>query len=229
MRALAELGVASAPVAAIATVPMDPTPLRDALADLPSGAWVVVTSPTGARIAGAAASHLGRDDLRWAAVGEATAIQLVRAGRTGIWTPTRPDGRAIADELPVGPGAPVLVLRGDLADPELPVTLERRGAVVHEVTAYRTVEAPGSSRPRLIEALRRDPAAVVLASGSAVRGLLALAGPAADALRHLPALCIGATTAMVAREAGFRDVHVARRPSDEALAELTAATVALRP
>lgn len=229
MRALAELGVAAAPVAAIATVPMGPAPLRDGLVGLPSGAWVVVTSPTGARIVGAVAAHLGRGDLRWAAVGEATALQLVRAGLTGIWTPSRPDGRAIAEELPADPGASVLLVRGDLADPELAATLERRGAIVREVTAYRTVEAPGSSRPQLAEALQRDPAAVMLASGSAVRGLLTLAGPAAETLRRLPALCIGPTTAAVAREAGFRDVCVARRPSDEALAELAAATVALRP
>ncbi len=228
LRALAELGVGAAPVAAIATVPLDPSRILETLTDHPAGGWVVVTSPTGARIAGEAAIRSGRRDLRWAVVGQASAAPLLRLGLDAIWAPDRADGAAIAEQLPIVVGDPVLTLRGDLADATLADGLRARGARVRDVVAYRTVEAPGHARPRLVDALARDPMAVVFASGSAVRGLLTLAGPGADTVRRLPALCIGPVTATVARDAGFREVCVARRPTDEALAELAAATVAVR-
>jgi uroporphyrinogen-III synthase len=66
------------------------------------------------------------------------------------------------------------------------------------------------------------PAAVLFASGSSVRGLLALTGDTRrDALLAIPALVVGPATAAVAREAGFAVVAEASDPGAHALARLT--------
>ncbi|HEY8864992.1 MAG TPA: uroporphyrinogen-III synthase, partial [Candidatus Dormibacteraeota bacterium] len=80
-----------------------------------------------------------------------------------------------------------------------PDRLRRRGAIVREVTAYRTVEAPAASAEPLRTALTDpDLSAVVFASGSAVRGFLELGGSTA-----LSAITIGPHTSATARERGF--------------------------
>ncbi|HEV2475182.1 MAG TPA: porphobilinogen synthase, partial [Candidatus Dormibacteraeota bacterium] len=85
------------------------------------------------------------------------------------------------------------------ADPDLPSTLRERGAIVDELTAYETVEGPPESARALEQALRdEDVAAVVFASGSAVRGFVKLGGTP-----NLPAVTIGPRTSAAAREAGF--------------------------
>jgi uroporphyrinogen-III synthase len=75
------------------------------------------------------------------------------------------------------------------------------------------VEGPGSSAERLAAALADvDLSAVVFASGSAVRGFVALGGGTA-----LPAITIGPRTAQVARELGFRVIAAPKAQSSEAL------------
>ena len=138
--------------------------------------------------------------------------------------PSRASGRDLARELPVEPGARVLLARADIADPELPDAVRAKGALVEEATAYRTREAPEASRSLLAAALESTvPDAIVFTSGSAVRGLLELAGPEArDALRRVPAVGIGSVTTQVAREHGFRVAAEARQPSPEAVAAIAA-------
>jgi hydroxymethylbilane synthase len=199
--------------------------------------WAVVTSPSGARAAGAVAERLGVSlaGTRWAAVGEGTAAELARRGVDRPWVPSVALGAAVAAELPVRPGDRVLLIRGSLADTRLPSRLRERGAEVRDVVAYRTLEAPASSRRLLAAALRDSPLdAVLFASGSAVRGLLSLAAALdADAsssagstdhvrrARALPAICIGAETEREARGCGFSILGTADHQTPEALASLT--------
>jgi len=188
--------------------------------------WVVVTSRNGARAAVVAARQAGIDlaDGRWAALGKASAKTLHAAGVAEIWQPSQARSAAIGDELPIGPRTTVLLLRGDLADEELPRRLAERGAEVRSVVAYATHEAPASSAPLLDAALAQGPPAlVVLASPSAVRGLLSLAGEGRrPSLLGLPALCIGRTTGSVAREHGFVRVIESERADIGALAATAA-------
>jgi uroporphyrinogen-III synthase len=142
---------------------------------------------------------------------------------------------AVAAELPLRSGDRVVVIRGSLADGRLPAGLRERGADVHEVVGYRTIEAPVPSR-RLLAAALRDGTldAVLFASGSAVRGLLSLAawldaeatadGAAADHLPRvmaMPAICIGPETEREARDRGFGILGTADHQGPEALARLT--------
>ncbi len=191
--------------------------------------WTVVTSANGARAARAAAARVGTElsMVQWAAVGEATARQLRLAGVREAWLPGIAGAEQLGAALPVEPGQRVLLLRGSLAGEQLPATLRGRGADVREVLAYRTVEAPPSSQALLAGALSgARPDAVILASPSAARGLLALAealgrGVRADVLA-LPAICIGPTTTTAARELGLTILGRASEQAAEAVAQLTA-------
>jgi uroporphyrinogen-III synthase len=122
------------------------------------------------------------------------------------------------------PGDRVLVPHGDISDPALVTVLGRRGAVVTEAVAYRTVEAPAASRTRLAAALDDGaPDVIVATSGSTARGLVVLAGDGArTALLATPLIAAGARTAQVAADAGFSQVLTAPAPDAASLAEYTA-------
>ena len=189
--------------------------------------WVVVTSPNGAEAVHDAVVRARVDpaSTRWAAVGSTTTAVLTRRGVDVALTPSRSSGDGIADELRVSAGGRVLLARGDLADARLPERLRAAGAVVDEVVAYHTVEAPDTSRDPLRRAMADGPFdAIVFSSGSTVRGLLALLSPQErrNALRSL-ACCIGPSTGRVAREAGFGRVVEAPMQDAAALAALVVA------
>jgi hydroxymethylbilane synthase len=190
---------------------------------------VVVVSPNGASALLSACARAGTDpsDARWAAVGPATADRLREAGALEIWTAGSASAASLAEELPMRQGDRVLVVRGDRSGAEPVATLERRGAQVETVLAYRTEEAPPASRRRLRLALADGPPdAICFTSGSTVRGLVRLAGPAAGSLVGRPALCIGRSTAAEARAHGFTDIRVAPSASAAALATLAAEVIA---
>ena len=193
-------------------------------------AWVVVTSANGAQAILSAAERvftpLGAS--RWAAIGSATRRVLDDEGLVVDLQPTDSSAAGIAAELPVKSGDRVLLLRGDLADGELPAALRARGAVVDDVVAYRTREAPESSGSLLRSALTDGQLeAVLFTSGSTVRGLAALsaAEPSFD-VTSIPAICIGPETAGEARRLGF--VVLAEAPTRDAAALAATTAQALR-
>lgn len=198
-------------------------PLDDAVPAVASYAWVVVTSAAGAEALGAAAARRGAHlaSARIASVGTATAAVIERLGGDAAFVPAVATATAMAEELPVGAGDRVLLVRGDLADGRLGDRLRARGAAVDEVLAYRTIEAPAASVAALRLAVRAGLDGLIFTSGSTVRGLLALL-PAEDrtAVLDLPAICIGPSTVAVARGAGFSSVHEAAAPDPDTLAEL---------
>jgi uroporphyrinogen-III synthase len=214
---LRELGLCAYAVPTVAT---EALPFE--LPDLGAYDWVVVTSAAGVRhlLDGPPVDRAGRATgaARWAAVGPRTAAAL--SGR-GVTVSAVPEvnraaniAAAIAAVQPL-PGLRVLLARADAAAPDLPLGLRAGGALVDELEVYRTVEGPESSRRALNTALAdSDLAAVIFASGSAVRGLRRLA--AAD-VRSLPAVTIGPATSEVARREGFQVAAEADRPSLEGL------------
>ena len=203
-------------------------PLDDALRDARPGQRVVVTSPNGARAILAAAARLGVDPrgFSWAAVGEGTAAVLATAAIADPFVPTHPDGMTLAAELPVRPGEPILLPRADIADETLPDGLRARGAAVTSVVAYRTIEAPETSREALARALDDGPVdAIVVTSASAVRGFraLATADPAVSGrIRGAAIVAVGAPSAAAARSLGFEPVLIAPSPDPASLATFVA-------
>jgi uroporphyrinogen III methyltransferase / synthase len=180
--------------------------------------WVVFTSARGV----AALDELPVG-LRFAAVGPETAKALRARGVEPAYIPARADGADLGKTLPDVQGKRVALVRASAADADLPDILRRRGAIVDEVTAYRTVEGPPESAHRLRTALSDpDLSAVVFASGSAVRGFVELGGTA-----QLPAITIGARTTARAREMGFHVIAEAGTQSVAGLADAVARALPL--
>ncbi|GAC1613311.1 MAG: hypothetical protein NVS9B1_21660 [Candidatus Dormibacteraceae bacterium] len=209
--ALAELGYR---VHAVPTVVTEAIPLH--LPDLAGYDWVVLTSAAGVR---------ALPDLptgpRWAVVGPATARALRDRGVEPNLIPKAATGAAIADAIPDPSGARILLARADAAATDLPERLAARGALVDEVHAYRTVTAPAGAAPALAAALADpDLAAVVFASGSAVRGFVQLGGGST-----IPAVTIGPRTSAVARAAGFKVLAESPIQSTAALTATVAGAV----
>lgn len=231
LAALAASGVDPAHVPAIEIASGDD--VAPALHAVAVGAWVVLTSASAAAPVLAALRANGRRaaDLRWAAVGEATALPLRDAGIADVFVPSAADGVTMARELPVTAGVEALLVRGDLAGDELPAILAARGAVVREVVAYRTLEAPASSRPRLDAVLDDGPVdALVVTSGSTARGFAALAvGSGRARILATPVVAAGEASAREARAAGFATVVVAPAPDAASLAAFTARALGVAP
>jgi uroporphyrinogen III methyltransferase/synthase len=221
--ALEAIGLRCVAMPTVATEPQ-PAALGASLASLPDGAWVAVTSQAGANAVIDALGELHRDPatLRWAAIGDATAVPLKAAGATAVTVATDPRGTGLAAAIERGRGlvgVEILLARADAASNDLPDALRQRGATVREVVGYRTIVGPESSRIALREALA-DPelAAVVLASGSAVRGLLRLADPVAlERLQTIAIVSIGPSTSAVIRAGGLEVAAEAAEPSVPAL------------
>jgi uroporphyrinogen-III synthase len=171
--------------------------------------WVVVTSA-----AGVAALTEFSAGVNWAAVGPGTARALRRAGVERSLVAEESNGLALANALPDVRDKRILLVRASAASADLPERLRERGATVDEVAAYLTVEGPASAAGPLQAALA-DPhlAAILFASGSAVRGFLALGGSST-----WPAITIGPRTTKVARELGFKVIAQAQSQTAEALA-----------
>jgi uroporphyrinogen III methyltransferase / synthase len=180
--------------------------------------WVVFTSARGVDAV---------DELpfgsRFAAVGPESAKALRARGVEPAHVPVKTDGADLGESLPDVAGKRVALVRASAADTDLPDILRRRGAIVEEVTAYRTVEAPPESAHPLRTALSDpDLGAVVFASGSAVRGFVELGGTA-----QLPAITIGTRTTARAREMGFRVIAEAGTQSVAGLADAVARALPL--
>lgn len=172
--------------------------------------WIVLTSASGVD-----ALPDTPHEPRWAVVGQSTADALRTKGVEVDFMPAEANGAALGGALPDPQGARVLLVRASAGDQDLPATLRQRGAEVVEVTAYETIEAPEQSRDELRSALGEpDLAAVVFASGSAVRGFLKLGGTT-----DLPAITIGPRTSSIAREAGFSVVAESATPDVQELAD----------
>lgn len=168
--------------------------------------WVVFTSANGVRFAAERARAIGvslpaEAPPRLAAVGPATARALEAAWRMPDAMPEAYLSAAVAGALGEVAGRRVALARADIARPELPDMLVRRGARVEAAVAYRVraIEESGA----LVD-LAGPPDIVALGSPSAARGLLGLLqGLGRDDWFHRSALaCIGPVTADAVRELG---------------------------
>ena len=184
--------------------------------DLARYDWIVVTSAAGANALSEFPSR-----PKWAAVGQATARALRARGVEPALVPDEANGLALANALPDVQAKHVLLVRASAAAADLPERLRERGAAVDELAVYLTVEGPPSETEPLRAALAdRDLAAIVFASGSAVRGFIALGGTTS-----WPAITIGPRTSAVARKLGFRVAAEAVGQSAEALAAAVAGAI----
>ena len=227
-RGLAPLHV---PTIEISRTAADEAALDAAVADRARLDWVIVTSPHAVEAMAAALGRAGIDPAgngpRWAAVGGATRRALRSIGVTPAVVPGRSTGADLAASMPDLADAIVLLPRSDLADDDLPRRFTDRGARVRAVVAYRTRTAPPSARDGLRGALALRPSVVVVASPSAVRGWLELARAIGEepAVRAIPLVAIGPTTASAARDQQLTVIAEAGSPAPAAVADATAEAV----
>lgn len=202
----------------------DHTALDRAITDLCSYQWVVFTSVNGVaavwdRLAAMGKDGRAFDGIQVAAIGPATARALGKRGIHAHFIPDEYIAEAIVDGLGEVRGQRILLPRADIAREALAVALERRGAIVHENAAYRTL--PAAPDPQGLTELRRGVDAITFTSSSTVRNfVLLLSGSAQyiDAANYrrmghhgipMPSLnraiiaCIGPITAQTAREVGL--------------------------
>ena len=196
--ALENLGAEASMVPLIEIRPVeDPRALDAAVAELATYDWVVFTSVNGVAAVGERLSGLGQ--TRVAAVGPVTADSIRELGVTPSFVAARAS-EDIAAGLGSLEGARVLLPQADIADPRLADELRDRGATVDVVVAYRTIQV----EPALWGMLPlRIAHAIILASGSAVRSLSAVAGSLEGLGTSTILVCIGPKTAAVAREVGL--------------------------
>lgn len=204
----------------VETVPAADPQLHRALKHLATGGydWVVTSSA-------AAAAVLNRRHVqaKVATVGPASASALTDAGVPVDLQPDRDFSAtgmlAAWDQAEgTGPGQQILVLRSDLARPELAEGLSQRGGVVEAVTAYDTHALPVSPADR--HALASGVVDTVLVtSGSVARALAPLSRS-----DHTSIACLGPVTAGDARRSGLPvDLTAAQNTIEDLIEALDAA------
>lgn len=203
--------------------PEDPRVLDTALQPPLPYDWVVFTSRAAVRAVLARLAENGWTTTEWAAgarlaaVGDSTRQALTRAGLEVSRMAPDGTGESLAEVLVRGgvAGARILFPAADIAGEALPQRLRAAGAQVDVVTAYRTVRP--NANPRTVERARRGIDAVLLASPSAARNLVAMLDGNIEPLQRSRAVCIGPTTASAIRGMGVEPAAIAAEPSDAGL------------
>jgi hydroxymethylbilane synthase len=202
----------------------NPVPLDEVLADLPRFDWLAFTSMNAVNAVADRLDACGvavPASVRLGAVGPGTAAVIAsRLRRSADFVPATPSADALGAAMPDVAGRSILFPCGDLAHEALARQLSRRGAAVHSVVAYRTVEGPGVQSMR--NALRDRALDIVLfASPSSLRPVVdALAAARAVCGDRRPTVaCIGPTTAAYARSVGLEPDVVARSPTTGGIVE----------
>ncbi len=224
--ALSELGAEVLDLPALRVETLDDAPLRAALARSADYEWIVFTSQNAVSIAWDALRAAGRDarslsGVRVACVGRSTSEAQLARGIAADVVPERFVAEAVLQTMAERDdvrGARVLYVAAVGARDVLPNGLERLGATVDVVRAYRTI-ADGTASGALCAALTAGQVdAVTFASASAVRGYIDAVGETLS--RRAPAVTIGPVTTEAVRAAG---IPFAAEAEEASIASLTAA------
>jgi uroporphyrinogen III methyltransferase/synthase len=189
--------------------------LDSALRDWKKFDWVIFTSAYAVQAVVSRAIKQGRNLAKGGApplvavVGPATREQTEKAGLFVEHMAQTHLGVALAEEL--GDSVrnhKVLLPRSDRANPDLPAALQRLGAKVTEVIAYRTLRPSDADQERVARVAKGEADAILFFSPSAVNGLVELIGrERLKSLQNRMAMAaIGPVTARALRDAGVQRV-----------------------
>ncbi len=191
--------------------PEDWGPLDSALQALSSYDWAIFTSVNPVEMVWSRLQEAGGDarcfgGVRICAIGPATARALESRGLKADFVPDRYTGEDVVTGLGRDKlrGARVLLPRSDIAPEEVILGLERSGAEVRQVHAYRTA-VPEESRSKARDLLTRKAVDMAtFSSSSTVHNLVDLLGRDAPALLNpVTIACIGPVTARAAERLGL--------------------------
>jgi len=184
--------------------------LDRAITDIAQYDWLILTSAQAVRAVTQRSDNLEKPlpstgNLRVACVGPVTAEAARSANLAVEYVALTHNGVALANELGSRlQGAKVLLPRSDRANPDLPLALQRYGAQVTEVIAYRTLRPGETDQGGLKKMVEGQADAILFFSPSAVQHFSDLAG--GDRLHtiqdKLAITAVGLVTAKALREAG---------------------------
>ncbi|HHX50965.1 MAG TPA: uroporphyrinogen-III C-methyltransferase [Clostridia bacterium] len=216
---LADLGGEPVIVPTIAIAPPEDYSLFDqALANIKTYDWVIFTSVNGVKAFFQRIGVKGYDirklfGLKIAAIGPVTRRELENYRLLVDYVPTEYRAEAMIEDWKNHDlsGKRFLLPRADIGRSLLPDFLRSKGAVVHDVAAYRTIKAK-TDYSFLYELLHKGKIHLVtFTSSSTVKHFLdAFSNPNEKALlKELEVACIGPVTAATARQAGLNVQAVA--------------------
>lgn len=225
--ALEELGAEALEFPTIRVAePDDFKPLDLAIKDLAKYKWVIFTSVNGVEYFFRRLKYNRRDirelhGAKLCAIGPKTREALETHNLIVDYVPNEFRAEEILKVLQgkVAAGDRILLPRADIARKILPETLTGLGALVDEVTAYRTLLGAGQSG-RILEMLREGEIHVItFTSSSTVRNFVHMLGVSdiSNLLAGVTVACIGPVTAATARELGINVDMVAEEYTIEGL------------
>ena len=217
---LRELGaeVLLVPVIGIAP-PLDPTPLREAAAQCNHYDWIIFSSANAVNAFGAELQPGQSCGARVATVGAATRAAAERNGLTVDLIPENYVAESLVEVLGSQDlaGKRVLIPSAAVTREVVPAALQKLGAHVEVVEAYRNVIPAGAAE--LVKKIFRDPLPdwVTFASSSAVDNTVELAGLAP--LQRMKIASIGPVTTEALRRHGLQTAAEANPHSIEGLVD----------
>jgi uroporphyrinogen-III synthase len=187
-------------------------PLDEALATIQRFDWMILTSAQAVRAVANRweelkfGSVLSVNALKIACVGPVTAGAARTAGLVVHYVAETHSSAALAEELGEQVrDKRVFLPRSDRANPDLPTSLQRHGALVTEVIAYRTLKPSEQDEQSLRQVAAGAADAILFFSPSAVHHFAELFG--AEQLRNLQdALALTAVGPVTAN--ALREIHV---------------------
>jgi uroporphyrinogen III methyltransferase/synthase len=198
--------------------PEDFGPLDTAIAAIKEFDWLILTSARAVKAVANRALESRRSlvpsgsRLQVACVGPVTAEAAKTANLPVSYVAATHNGVALAEELGNRlVGTKVFLPRSDRANPDLPAALQRYGAQVTEVIAYRTLRPAEVDQSSAREIINGEIDAVLFFSPSAVAHSATLFRPGQlRALQDKAAItAVGPVTARALREAGIERAVVA--------------------
>lgn len=183
--------------------------LEAALAKIEKYAWVVFTSVNGIDVVAGKMKDerkiLALSAVRVAAVGKKTAEALRLRGIEPSFIPDEFTGDAVLPGLGNLRGKWVLLLRAEIARPELPESIRAAGGVAHEIAVYQTL--PTEADTDGLVALKAGVEWITFTSPSAVLNFVHLVRQNGLDPLDLPGkpkiACIGPITGQAARDEGL--------------------------
>ena len=214
---LSDLGAECLECPTIEVVPPDDfKPLDTAIENLSTYEWLIFTSVNGVSFFFDRLFAKNKDvralrNIRTAVIGPATAKRLFDFGLQSDIVPETYRAESIIKAFAGKDlnGKKILLPRAKEARPILPVELTRMGAVVDEVTAYRTRSVQGNTDLLLKRLKEKTIDMITFTSSSTVKNFHALV-PAENfksLIQDVTVACIGPITADTARDLGF-DIHI---------------------
>ena len=209
--------------------PEDFSLLDEALLSLGGFDLTLFTSQNAVRVIRERAEVLGlsfndeRPALLAAAVGEATAAEAANAGFKVVHIASRPLGIALMEDLRERLNRKrVFLPRSDRANPDVVAALEKYGARVAEVVAYRTISESAQDRDVVSNVMNAD--AVLFFSPSAVEGFGPVCGTGrlAEFAKKGIVLASGPVTLAALHARGIASAVAATEPSVARIVEALA-------